>query len=70
MAQLGLNARPAPPRTRRVPSAALARMGVKVLNRYGLLLECAQCGTRWAPRLIAGWHRPAGYWRCPNRCNW
>lgn len=48
----------------------LARLGVRILNRYDLELECANCRERWmVPRLPGGRLAP-GYWKCPNRCNW
>jgi len=48
----------------------LARLGVRRLNRFNLVLECARCGEVWAPRLEHEGTLPRGYWQCPNKCNW
>jgi hypothetical protein len=50
--------------------AQLARLGVSRLNRYDALLQCATCGSTWAPKLRPDATLPAGYWQCPNKCNW
>ncbi len=48
----------------------LAELGVQILNKFDLQLQCMSCGTTWSPQLIADSRLPEGYWRCPNRCNW
>jgi len=50
--------------------AKLARLGVKILNRFDLALECNTCGERWSPSHRTDGRLVEGYWRCPNRCNW
>jgi hypothetical protein len=50
--------------------AQLAKLGVLRLNRYDAVLQCVTCGTTWSPKLRADATLPAGYWQCPNRCNW
>ncbi len=48
----------------------LEKLGVTRLNRYDVLLQCMTCGAAWAPKLRPDATLPAGYWQCPNRCNW
>ncbi|MDZ7640342.1 MAG: histidine kinase dimerization/phospho-acceptor domain-containing protein [Bryobacterales bacterium] len=36
---------------------------------HNLLLRCKICNDVWSPPLNADHCLPAGYWRCPNRCN-
>jgi len=48
----------------------LAQLGVQVLNKFDLQLQCLKCGITWAPQLNRESQLPEGYWRCPNRCNW
>lgn len=48
----------------------LAKLGVRILNRFDLELECATCGERWSPHRLPDGRLPEGYWKCPNRCNW
>jgi hypothetical protein len=50
--------------------AKLAKLGVQILNKYDLELECMSCHAKWSPRLLPDGSFPHGYWRCPNRCNW
>jgi hypothetical protein len=47
----------------------LARLGVQILNRHDLLLECMSCGTTWSPTLTHDGKLPPYYWQCPNKCN-
>jgi hypothetical protein len=55
---------------RRVEGAQMARLGVRLLNRYGRILQCEQCRTTWTPEPAPDGSLPRGFWRCPNRCNW
>lgn len=56
--------------SRQLTAAKLSALGVRRLNRYNLVLQCATCGEQWTPRPEPGQALPRGYWRCPNRCNW
>ncbi len=49
----------------------LASRGVGVLDAFGMLLGCVQCGGTWHPMQRPRQHRNSrGYWKCPhNRCN-
>lgn len=55
---------------RYLSAVQLARLGVTRLNRYGILLQCMMCGASWSPTLRPDGTLPAGYWQCPNKCNW
>ena len=55
---------------RRLSGPKLAIFGVRLLNRYDLLLQCGVCGETWTPTLLSDGRLPRGYWQCPNKCNW
>ncbi len=67
-----MQATPAAPRARhsRLLAAQMARVGVRLLNKYGLALQCQTCEATWYPKPEADGSLPRGFWRCPNRCNW
>ena len=47
----------------------LSELGVRLVNRTDLVLECAKCGETWAPQLDASGKLPFDYWLCPAKCN-
>jgi hypothetical protein len=53
----------------RMPSAKLNALGVRLLNKYDLLLQCVACGETWSPRTGRDGRLPGGYWQCPHKCN-
>lgn len=55
---------------RRVLGARMAKLGVRLVNRYGGVLQCETCAATWSPRPTPSGFFPRGFWRCPNRCNW
>lgn len=55
---------------RRVLGAQMARLGVRLLNKYGRVLQCEMCETTWCPQPATDGSLPPGFWQCPNRCNW
>lgn len=57
-------------RGRRISAAQMARVGVRLLNKYGRVLRCESCGASWCPQPAPGGSLPSGFWHCPNRCNW
>jgi hypothetical protein len=61
---------PARPQSSRPLGAQMAKVGVRLLNKYGLALQCAACDATWYPKPDADGSLPRGFWRCPNRCNW
>ena len=56
-------------RPKRVTDGELAKVGVRIIDRDSVLLECVRRGHRWTPKLMAGGRMPTGWWRCPNGCN-
>jgi hypothetical protein len=55
---------------RLVLGAQMAKLGVRLLNKYGRLLQCERCETIWSPERGPDGSLRRGFWRCPNRCNW
>jgi hypothetical protein len=55
---------------RRMLGARMAKLGVRLLNKYGRVLQCESCGATWSPQPSSSGSFPRGFWRCPNRCNW
>ncbi len=52
-----------------IPVDELEKLGVRVLNKHELSLECISCGEVWAPKYHSDGTLSRGYWHCPNRCN-
>lgn len=50
--------------------AMLAKLGIRIRNRWDSELECLSCGERWTPYRYPDGRLAPGYWKCPNRCNW
>ncbi|HJT87923.1 MAG TPA: hypothetical protein VJ732_08705 [Bryobacteraceae bacterium] len=58
------------PATQSLLSAAqLEKLGVRIRNKYDLVLECLTCGEIGAPQPRPDGALPRGYWKCPNLCN-
>lgn len=55
---------------RRLVGAQMAKLGVRLLNKYGRSLQCEACEATWSPRPADDGSLRRGFWRCPNRCNW
>jgi hypothetical protein len=55
---------------RRVHGAQMAKLGVRLLNKYGRLLQCESCEATWRPQPNPDGIFPRRFWHCPNRCNW
>jgi hypothetical protein len=55
---------------KRVLSAQMPQLGVRLLNKYGWVLQCERCGTTWTAQPLPDGSFPRGFSRCPNRCNW
>ena len=49
--------------------AELSELGVRMVNRMDLVLECNKCGETWAPQLDSNGKLPFDYWLCPVKCN-
>ena len=54
---------------RRMSGEDLGRLGVRLLNRRDVVLECASCRETWSPQLNADGKLPFDFWRCPAGCN-
>ncbi len=67
---LAIREKPMATSRQRLSSSEMARRGVRLLNKYGLFLECVRCRHAWSPRLRADRTLSLRFWECPNRCNW
>jgi hypothetical protein len=54
---------------RHMIDAELSKIGVRLVNRTDVVLQCDQCGETWAPQLDSGGKLPFDYWICPAKCN-
>jgi hypothetical protein len=59
-----------PSDNRHALSAQMAQLKVRLLNKYGRVLQCEHCGASWNSERGQDGSFPRGFWRCPNRCNW
>jgi hypothetical protein len=48
---------------------SLARVGIKLLNKYQVKLRCDGCGMIWRPVPCPEIRLPHGWWLCPRGCN-
>jgi len=51
-------------------SVQLARVGVTIVRREPLTLQCQHCSAEWRVQRWPGGRRPKNYWRCQKGCNW
>ena len=54
---------------RRMPDARLTALGVRILNKQELILQCLACGKTWSPQLDSDGKLLFDYWVCPAKCN-
>ncbi len=54
---------------RYLSDAELSKLGVRMLNRMDLVLQCTKCSETWAPQLDSSGKLPFDYWLCPAKCN-
>jgi hypothetical protein len=54
---------------RHMTDAELARLGVRLINRQDVTLECGVCGETWLPQLDSNGKLPFDYYVCPANCN-
>jgi hypothetical protein len=52
-----------------MPEEELAELGVRLVNRQDVVLECANCSETWSPQLDSNGKLPFDYWACPANCN-
>ena len=54
---------------RHMPDGDLARLGVRLLDKQDIILQCAACMETWSPQLDSNGKLPFDYWVCPANCN-
>jgi hypothetical protein len=54
---------------RHMSDAELNRLGIRLLDRQNIILQCANCLETWSPQLGANGKLPFDYWICPANCN-
>jgi hypothetical protein len=54
---------------RHMADAELARLGVRLLNKQDIILQCTTCMVTWSPQLDSNGKLPFDYWLCPANCN-
>ena len=54
---------------RKLTDVQLARLGIRLLNKEELIIQCVTCGETWSPALDASGRLPFRYWLCPAKCN-
>jgi hypothetical protein len=47
----------------------LKQMGVKMLDRKEVVLQCAKCGLHWQPDVDSSGKLAHEFWVCPSKCN-
>ena len=55
--------------SRLLSAVQLARLGVQILNKYDLSLQCMTCGEVWSPQRDPDGRLAPGFWQCPHKCN-
>jgi len=66
---MNMNSQKTTLRPRRFSDSDLKRVHVEIMDPYGVIVRCAQCGSAWSPMLGSGGRLPRGYWKCPGGCN-
>jgi hypothetical protein len=54
---------------RRMTEDALARLGIRLINREEVILQCLNCEETWEPVLDCSGKLRPGYWHCPAGYN-
>ena len=54
---------------RHMPDGELDRLGVRLLNPAGIILQCLNCEETWSPQLDADGKLPFDAFLCPAGCN-
>jgi len=55
---------------RRMSEMQFKKLGVRLVDRNALTLECIGCGHTWTPELDSDGKLGFDYWLCPAQCNW
>ena len=54
---------------RHMAGAELERLGVRLLNKQDIILQCTTCMETWSPQLDSNGKLQFDYWLCPANCN-
>jgi hypothetical protein len=54
---------------RHMADAELTRLGVRLLNKENIVLQCTSCLETWSPQLDSNGKLSFDYWVCPANCN-
>jgi hypothetical protein len=54
---------------RHMPESELTPLGVRLLQRDDIILQCLNCEETWSPQLTGDGHLPFDAFLCPARCN-
>jgi hypothetical protein len=54
---------------RHMTKEELGRVGVRLINREEVILQCLNCAKTWEALLDSSGKLPASYWHCPAGCN-
>jgi hypothetical protein len=54
---------------RHMTDAELARLGVRLIDRQEINLQCKACGETWSPQLDSNGKLAFDYYVCPANCN-
>jgi hypothetical protein len=54
---------------RHMPDSELAELGICLIDRKDVVLQCTNCKETWTPQLDANGKLPFDYWVCPAGCN-
>jgi hypothetical protein len=50
-------------------AAELDSLGISIVEKRELILQCKGCGQTWTPELNADGKLAFDYWLCPRTCN-
>jgi hypothetical protein len=53
---------------RHMTEAELGRMGIRLINREEVILQCLNCEETWEAFLDCSGRLPVGWWHCPSGC--
>jgi len=54
---------------RHLSAGELAQLGIVLLDRQNVILQCRTCGETWSPQLDANGKLAFDYHICPANCN-
>ena len=53
----------------RFNESQMDKVGIIVLDKDKILLQCKKCNQKWTPNLLSGGRLPKNYWHCIDGCN-